>query len=204
MSLKIDTMSSSEKPNTWTDDPEQEVSKKRKSHPALSARSPEENWDSEWYKKQKACVGYDMAYIINLRKRPGLFSKKKRHIDSGSNVISIITSTWKKSRNYRGRKVPKKKGNCWKLRTIDDFPIELSIPHNPLGILHQKESIFFFGESSKSMHKNHLFLPRHIWLTAIGKHTRKKISKTSKSQRGFFSHAARVRKEKRLVYRVKR
>jgi len=161
MSLRIDTMSSSEKPNTWTDDPEQEVSNKRKSHPALSA--PGENWDWEWYKKQKACVGYDMAYIINLHKRPGLFSKKKRHIDSGSNVISIITSKITELSRQKGPP-PKKKGNYWKLRaTIDDFPIELSIPHNPLGILHQKESIFLFEKAANLCTKIiFFFTPTHL------------------------------------------
>lgn len=158
MSLKIDTMSSSEKPNTWTDDPEQEVSKKRKSHAALSARSPEKNWDSEWYKKKKACVGYDIAYITNLHKMPGLFPKKKDTLTLDQMSSALSHQHEKNHGIIAAERSQKKKGNCWKLRTIEDFPIELSIPHNPLGILHQKESIFF-GESSKSMHKNHLFYP---------------------------------------------
>ena len=125
------------------------------------------------------------------------FPKKKDTLTLDQ--MSSALSHQQKARNYRGRKVllPKKKGNYWKLRaTIDDFPIELSIPHNPLGILHQKESIFLFEKAANLCTKIIFFLPRHIWLTAIGKAHKKKISKTSKSQRGFFSHAARVRKEK--------
>ena len=165
-------MSSSEKPNTWTDDPEQEVSKKRKSHAALSARSPEKNWDSEWYKKQKTCVGYIIAYITNLHKRPGLFPKKKKKTHwPWIKCHQHYHINMKKITELSRQKGPK--GNRWKLRTIDDFPIELSIPHNPLGILHQKES-FFFSRKQQIYAQKSSFLPRHIWLTAIGKHTRKK------------------------------
>lgn len=97
----------------------------------------------------------------------------------------MIHTRKKKSRNYRGRKVLlPKKGNCWKLRTIDDdFSIELSIPHTThWGYYTKKKAFFLFEESSKSMHKNHLFYPD----TFGWQHTRKKYLKTSKSQRGFF------------------
>lgn len=132
--------------------------------------------------------------ISTLHKRPRLFSKKEKHT-----LDQTSSATWstrkKKSRNYRGRKVLlPKKGNCWKLRTIDDdFSIELSIPHTThWGYYTKKKAFFLFEESSKSMHKNHLFYPD----TFGWQHTRKKYLKTSKSQRGFFFFSCRSQKER--------
>jgi len=163
MSLRIDTMSSSEKPNTWTDDPEQGVSNKRKSHPALSARSPEKNWDSEWYKKQKACVGYDMAYIINWYKRPGLFSKKKKKdtltLDQMSSALSHQHEKITELSRQKGPP-PKKKRKL--LKTPGDdwwFPHRAFHSSQPIRDITPKSKHFFCSRKQQSMHKNHLFYP---------------------------------------------
>jgi len=194
-------MSSSEKPNTWTDDPEQEVSKKRKSHAALSARSPEKNWDSEWYKKQKTCVGYIIAYITNLHKRPGLFPKKKDTLTLDQ-MSSALSHQHEKNHGIIAAERSQRKS----LKTPDDwwFPHRAFHSSQPIGDIAPKRKLFFFEKAANLCTKIIFFTPTHLVDSNRQAHKKKKISKTSKSQRGFFSHAARVRKEKRLVYRVKR